>query len=326
MITLIYKTKKGAKMSYHYKSGQYSILPMQACRGWPRFQILVYLDLCSYADGETHECYPSYDTLAHDCDLSVSSVKRTIPQLIQRGVLQIKNRRKENGKKTSNVYKIFPPPNSIEPEVTLTSGTQPEVTLNSGIGSPWTLERVHPDLWTKGHPDPLIITKDLILPVLTIPPNYRSSMQDPKPEVTVTPGESMATTSRSQPSSKKKADSSQVWEAYAESYEKRYGTPPVRNARANSLIKQFIARLGLEEAPYVAAYYVTENNSFYVAKGHPLNLLLADAEKIRTEWVRGKQMTQSRARYLDKSQDQSDMIQEVATLIDSLNEGDSNHE
>lgn len=39
----------------------------------------------------------------------------------------------------------------------------------------------------------------------------------------------------------------------------------------------------------MAAFYVTHRSSWYAEKMHPVNLLLQDAEKLRTEWATGRQ-------------------------------------
>lgn len=86
-----------------------------------------------------------------------------------------------------------------------------------------------------------------------------------------------------------RADSpgSVVWASYSEAYSKRYGTEPVRNAKANSLCKQLVQRLGADDAPLVAAFYLGHSNQYYVQQGHALPPLIRDAEKLRTEWATG---------------------------------------
>ncbi len=96
------------------------------------------------------------------------------------------------------------------------------------------------------------------------------------------------------------ADTSATWNSYAAAYQSRYGCAPVRNARTNALIKQLVARIGLEESPQVCAFFLTHNNAFYVKKGHALTLLLADAEKLRTEWATGRKITDTAAQQADK--------------------------
>jgi phage replication O-like protein O len=77
----------------------------------------------------------------------------------------------------------------------------------------------------------------------------------------------------------------ETWKAYSLAFHKRYGVNPVRNSKVSSQIKQFVGRIGFQESPHVAAYYVTLNEQFYIKKAHGVGQLLADAEKIRTEWI-----------------------------------------
>jgi len=99
---------------------------------------------------------------------------------------------------------------------------------------------------------------------------------------------------------KEKGTGIPTWEAYSSEYETQYGTSPTRNKKTNGICVQLVDRLGSTEAPLVAAFYVHHRNGLYVASGHCLDLLLRDAEKIRTEWATGRQMTQSQARQGDK--------------------------
>ena len=96
--------------------------------------------------------------------------------------------------------------------------------------------------------------------------------------------------------------SHETWQAYSDAYERRYKARPVRNATVNGQISAFIKRIGFDEAPHVAEFYVYHNNSFYVQKMHTVGLLLADAEKLRTEWVTKKTMTNTQARQADETQ------------------------
>lgn len=109
---------------------------------------------------------------------------------------------------------------------------------------------------------------------------------------------------------KKLADSpptGETWSAYSDAYQERYKTEPVRNAKVNGQLLQFVKRLGAEEAPGVAAWYVASNNRFYVQKRHAVDCLLADAEGLRTEWATNTRVTETRAREADRLQTSGDM-------------------
>ncbi|QUN28726.1 hypothetical protein KB879_01765 [Cupriavidus sp. KK10] len=84
--------------------------------------------------------------------------------------------------------------------------------------------------------------------------------------------------------------SSATWEAYAAAYFDRYGVEPVRNATVNGQLAHLVGRIGGEEAPHVARYYVGHNATLYVRAGHPTGLLVRDAEKLRMEWATHRQV------------------------------------
>ncbi|MGB0972283.1 MAG: hypothetical protein ACPGVG_15185 [Mycobacterium sp.] len=93
-----------------------------------------------------------------------------------------------------------------------------------------------------------------------------------------------------------------TWTAYAEAYAQRYGATPVRNAKVNGQLAQLVARIPQAEAPDVARWYVAHSGARYVAAGHPVGLLLQDAEALRTEWVTGHRRTTTAAHQADKRQ------------------------
>lgn len=80
-------------------------------------------------------------------------------------------------------------------------------------------------------------------------------------------------------------------------------------------MKQLVGRLGIAESPLVAAHYVASNVAYYVQRGHTVEGLLADAEKMRTEWATGRSMTATRARQIDRSQANYSAVDEAMKLI-----------
>lgn len=111
------------------------------------------------------------------------------------------------------------------------------------------------------------------------------------------------------------AKSSLAWAAYAGSYRERYRSEPVRNRQANALMCQLVDKLGADEAPSVAAFYVTHNNPFYVKKLHPLNLLVLDAEGLRTQWFTGRKMTSSEIRQAELKDDAQEQVKRVEAML-----------
>jgi hypothetical protein len=111
----------------------------------------------------------------------------------------------------------------------------------------------------------------------------------------------------------------ETWKLYATAYFDRYKTEPVRNAKVNGQVKQFVKRLGFTESPFVAAFYVQSNTAYYVQRGHSFDGLLADAEKLRTEWATGNTMTQTRARQIDKHDANRSAVGEAMKILEARN-------
>lgn len=92
-----------------------------------------------------------------------------------------------------------------------------------------------------------------------------------------------------------------VWQAYAEAYQRRYGVEPVRNKQVNGMLARYVDKLPAEEAPDVAAFYVGHNKGLYISARHCVDLLLRDAEGLRTEWATGRKVTDTEARQADQT-------------------------
>lgn len=130
------------------------------------------------------------------------------------------------------------------------------------------------------------------------------------------PGESTSTTTATGARKKPRAngsppDSAIVWQAFQAAYQERYGTDHPRNAKVNGQMVQFIGRIGLDEAPHVAAYYVHHPNAYYVQKRHMVGLMLQDAEALRTDWKTGKRSTRRGASEEDRLAATGDMYREI---------------
>lgn len=111
------------------------------------------------------------------------------------------------------------------------------------------------------------------------------------------------------------AKSTATWDAYADAYRGRYGVEPVRNQTTNAHLARLVDRLGAEEAPLVAAFYLTHNKPFYVTARHPTNLLLQDAEGLRTQWATGIKATALEAKSAEQKDSAREQVQRVRALL-----------
>jgi hypothetical protein len=123
--------------------------------------------------------------------------------------------------------------------------------------------------------------------------------------------------SATQPASEKQKETElqiacrRTWEAYARAYFDKHGTEPVRNAKVNSQVKAYVQRVGYEEAPHIAAWFVSHMDAFYVRSGHSVGILEKDCEKLRTEWATGNRMTGARARQVERVGGMADIVSEI---------------
>lgn len=108
----------------------------------------------------------------------------------------------------------------------------------------------------------------------------------------------------------------ETWRSYASAYQDAKGEPPVTNAKVRSQVKQLVQRLPYSEAPQVAAWYVSHRASFYVSKGHDIGPLLADAEKLRTEWATGRMVTATSAQQSDRTQSNFNSANEAIRILE----------
>ena len=105
-----------------------------------------------------------------------------------------------------------------------------------------------------------------------------------------------------------------VWDAYKASFKARYGVEPVQNARVSVALSQLVDRLGPEDAVAVAGWYPSHNDRWYILKGHSVAVMVADAEKLRTEWATGQTVTSTKAAQLDRGQSNFDAAAEAERI------------
>lgn len=105
------------------------------------------------------------------------------------------------------------------------------------------------------------------------------------------------------PAGKPAAPTTPVFEAYSQAYASRHGVAPARNAETNAVLKRFGEKVGWPDAPAIAAFFVSSNDAFLVRERHPLKVLAANAEKYRTEWLTGCQITGNQARQQERTAD-----------------------
>jgi hypothetical protein len=133
--------------------------------------------------------------------------------------------------------------------------------------------------------------------------DVRSPISDVRSPMPYVQGKKKKTCS-GDPAAPSKSDA--TYAAYAQAYQRRYRAVPVRNASVNAMLCRLVDKLGAEEAPQVAGFYLSHHDPFYVRRRHPVELLLKDAEGLRTQWATGCKATTREA----QSAEQRDNVRE----------------
>lgn len=94
----------------------------------------------------------------------------------------------------------------------------------------------------------------------------------------------------------------ETWKAYRDAYVARYQVEPLRDAKTNAQIKRFVERVGQENAPAVAGFYLKHNLARYQQSAHSVDDMLFHASKLHTEWRRGEQITSASVREVENKQ------------------------
>lgn len=104
-------------------------------------------------------------------------------------------------------------------------------------------------------------------------------------------------------------DTKPVWDKYSETFQKRYGVQPIRNAQVNSQIKKLVQSIGPDQATELVEHYVFSNNSFYIQKAHSVGQMLFDLQKLRTEMLSGRKITTRMAKEFEEKEDYQERME-----------------
>lgn len=98
-----------------------------------------------------------------------------------------------------------------------------------------------------------------------------------------------------------KSPGSLAFDEFDDAYRTRYGNSYTRNAKVNRHFSDLCKRLGSEEAPKVARWYVeSENLPEFIKASHDPALLLMRCESIRTRMLQNRPMTTREAVDIDR--------------------------
>ena len=243
------------------------------------------------------ELFPYYDCDVNG-ELTVLERLGFVRRYVSAGVSVIEVLNFKKHQAPHNTEKASTLPAYVEGSEVKTPLQAPEILANGG------LTVVSPSNNAGKTPDSLIpdsLSSDSLIPDSPIPEEKPLQLAvAPAPQSNVKSLEPKTRTAK--PKTEHQLANAATWQAYADAYVGRYGVEPVRNAKVNGQVAQLVARLGADEAPQVAAYFVTINDQFFLRSLHDLGLLLSKAEAIRTQWATGRQVTATTARQLENTQ------------------------
>lgn len=279
-------------MSVHAMSWAFS-LPV------PPGEKLVLLALADRANDDG-ECWPGRESLATKCSMGLRTIDGHILSLQKKGLLAVEHRR--DGKKIkTNLYRLFvgQQPISEPAESAACKKLEPAESAPASFDTKTGFEPAAFDNFEPAESagnTSVIQTKE-------------------KTETSVflaAPSDEVAAPLTSE---QKKQANAATWKAYSDAFFARYETEPVRNAKVNGQIAQLVARLGANEAPQVARFYLGHNDAYYVRKAHSIDCLLADAEKLRMEWATNRRITGTKAKQVENTQANLDSMNEALSLL-----------
>ncbi|PHN28945.1 helix-turn-helix domain-containing protein [Pseudomonas sp. ICMP 561] len=270
---------------------------------------LVLIKLADNAS-DVGECWPSYQHIADQCEISKRSVMNHITALCATGLLRKEIRKGGPKGNSSNVYFLTldggapPAPGVVNQVHQGSAGDSPPSAADSLGGSAGAAPRIS---------------------------HSSESVNEPVNEPIAAPASAKAATGQVVPFSQQQSrveipadmpgpkDQScktfKTWANYAMSYRKRYKAWPVWNAKVGGQVGLLIGRLGIDVAHSVAAYYLGINDAQLIRKCHSLNELLANAEGYHTQWVTQTQMNGRTARQQEDTQANMNAAQEAGRKI-----------
>ena len=234
------------------------------------------LTLLAMADraNEDHECWPSYERLENDTGLNRKTISKYLMKLMENGCLTDSGKRKGKTGRTV-VYKFT----FISLKEVKNKPNRPKNGTISNRPKSGTIKPPNrPKNGTINRPKNGTIKSS------------QKRYAEP-PSLLNHPIEPPNIAAKQKKTTTKKPKSTATWLAYEKAYHRRYGVAPLRNAKVSKQLCMLVDQVGAENAPLVAAYYLTIMDSWYLKKSHDVSTLLQNAQAIFTQWATGTNKT-----------------------------------
>ena len=271
---------------------------------------LVLIKLADNAS-DVGECWPSYQHIADQCEISKRSVMNHITALCEAGLLSKEIRKGGPKGNSSNVYFLTldgggaPPAPGVVQQIHQggAAGSPPSESPAPG-GSAAAAPRISNSLEPVIEPVIEPITPQATAKVVTgqVVPFVP---QQPRVEIPADmPGPKDQT-----------CKTFKVWANYAMAYRKRYNAWPVWNAKSGKQMALLVDRLGADVAHHVAAHFLKTSDAAVLRKCHSLNELLSNAESYHTQWVTGQRINGTTARQMERTEANHSAAEQAAQMV-----------
>lgn len=271
---------------------------------------LVLIKLADNAS-DVGECWPSYQHIADQCEISKRSVMNHITALCEAGLLRKEIRKGGPKGNSSNVYFLTLEGGGAPPA----PGVVQQIHQGSAAGSP---PSESPALGGSAAAAPRISNslEPVMEPVIEpITPQAAAKVVTGQ-VVPFTPQQPRVEIPADMPGPKDQTCKTfKVWANYAMAYRKRYGAWPVWNAKIGKQMALLVDRLGADVAHHVAAHFLKANDAAVLRKCHSVNELLVNAESYHTQWVTGQRVNGTTARQMERTEANLSAAEQAAQMV-----------
>ena len=270
---------------------------------------LVLIKLADNAS-DIGECWPSYQHIADQCEISKRSVMNHITALCESGLLRKEIRKGGPKGNSSNVYFL-----TLDGGAPPAPGVVQKIHQGSAGGSPPS-ESPAPGGSAAPAPRTSNSLEPVIEPVIEPITPQASAKGATGQVVPFAPQQPRCEIPADMPGPKDQACKTfKAWANYAMAYRKRYDTWPVWNATVGGQLGKLIDRLGADVAHHVAAYFLTIDDSRLINGCHGIGDLLAKAEAYHTQWATNRRMNSTTAQQIERKQANLTAGQDAARRI-----------
>lgn len=271
---------------------------------------LVLIKLADNAS-DVGECWPSYQHIADQCEISKRSVMNHITALCDAGLLRKEIRKGGPKGNSSNVYFLTLEGGGAPPA----PGVVQQIHQGSAAGSP---PSESPALGGSAAAAPRISNslEPVMEPVIEPSTPQAAAKVVTGQVVPFTPQQPRVEIPADMPGPKDQTCKTfKVWANYAMAYRKRYGAWPVWNAKIGKQMALLVDRLGADVAHHVAAHFLKANDAAVLRKCHSVNELLVNAESYHTQWVTGQRVNGTTARQMERTEANLSAAEQAAQMV-----------